>query len=302
MTDIIPGKDGRRTHIKSRLMRESLMDKSLLASTDSENVLRMLPDVNVVAIGGRSVLDRGKGALVPLLDEIVRCRKRHKIILGVGGGARTRHAYHIALDLGLPTGGLAMIAGAVNEQNRYMVQALLAKHNGVVLHKDHFIVLPLWLEAGMIPIVSGMPPFHYWEPPAGLRRVPSHGEDFGLFMVAEAVGARTMTFVKDEDGLYTADPKRDSSAKLIPAISAPELLAMDLPDLIIERSVIEAMVNARHVRRIQIINGLKPKRLRKALAGEAVGTIITSDAVDATRGKRRADRSPRREGGNRDGR
>ena len=162
-----------------------------------------------------------------------------------------------------------MIAGAVNEQNRYMVQALLAKHGGVVLHKDHFIVLPLWLESGMIPIVSGMPPFHYWEPPAGLRRVPSHGEDFGLFMVAEATGARTMTFVKDEDGLYTADPKRDRSAEFIPAITAHELLARDLPDLIIERSVIEAMVHARHVRRIQIINGLKPKLLGKALKGEA---------------------------------
>lgn len=301
MTEIIRGEEGRRTHIKSRLMRESLMDKSLLASTDAENILRMLPDVNVVAIGGRSILDRGKAALVPLLDEVVWCRKRHKIILGVGGGARTRHTYHIALDLGLPTGGLAMIAGAVNEQNRYMVQALLAKHNGVVLHKDHFIVLPLWLEAGMIPIMSGMPPFHYWEPPAGLRRVPSHGEDFGLFMVAEAVGARTMTFVKDEDGLYTADPKRDSSAKLIPAISAPDLLAMDLPDLIIERSVLEAMVNARHVRRIQIINGLKPKRLRTALEGEHAGTIITSDPMDARPGKGRSNRSPRREGQHRDG-
>ena len=57
-------------------------------------------------------------------------------------------------------------------------------------------------------------------------------------MVAEAVGARTMTFVKDEDGLYTADPKRDRSAEFISAITAPELLARDLPDLIIERSVI----------------------------------------------------------------
>ena len=104
MTDIIPGKDGSRTHIKSPLMRESLMDKSLLASTEAEGVLRMLPDVNVVAIGGRSILDRGKAALVPLLDEVVRCRKRHKLIVGVGGGARTRHAYHIALDLGFRPG------------------------------------------------------------------------------------------------------------------------------------------------------------------------------------------------------
>jgi molybdenum storage protein len=268
-------------------MRESLMDKGPIGSTEAESVLKMLPDVNVVAIGGRSILDRGKDALIPLLDELVRCRKRHKIVLGVGGGARTRYAYHIALDLGLPTGGLAMIAGAVNEQNRNMVQALLAKHKGIVLDKDHFIVMPLWLEAGMIPIVNGMPPYHYWEPPAGLRRVPSHGEDFGLFMVAEAIGARSMIFVKDEDGLYSADPKRDPSAEFIPAITAAELLAINLPDLIIERSVIEAMLNAQHIRRIQIINGLKPKRLAKALAGKPVGTIISADAPDAARGNNR---------------
>ena len=89
-----------------------------------------------------------------------------------------RHTYHIALDLGIPTGGLAMVAGAVNEQNRYMVQALLAKHGGVVLHKDHYVVLPLWLASGMIPIISGMPPYHYWELPTCRRRVPHYREDF----------------------------------------------------------------------------------------------------------------------------
>ena len=118
-------------HLPSKLMRESLMDKQVLAGTETPS-LPLLPDVHVVAIGG-SILDRGRDALLPLMDEIVRCRRRHKIILGVGGGARMRHAYHIGLGLGLPTGGLAMIAGAVNEQNRYMVQGVLAAHGGVVL-------------------------------------------------------------------------------------------------------------------------------------------------------------------------
>jgi molybdenum storage protein len=274
-------------------MRESLMDKQVLARTDAEDVLPILPDVNVVAIGGGSILDRGRDALVPLLDEIVRCRRKHKIVLGVGGGARVRPTYHIGLDLGIPTGGLAMVAGAVNEQNRYMVQALLARHGGVVLHKDHFVVLPLWLEAGMIPIMSGMPPYHYWEPPSGDRRVPLHREDFGMFMVSEVLGARSMTFLKDEDGLYTADPKKDSSAKLIPSITAEELLGRQLPDLIIERTVVEAMRHTRHTRRVQVINGLKPRLLRQALAGEPVGTVITAQegrakgtTGSARRGKR----------------
>jgi molybdenum storage protein len=252
------------------------MDRKVLAAADSQPVIPILPDVHIVHIGGASIMDRGKNAIEPLLDEIVRCRQDYKIILGVGGGARTRHIYHIALDLGIPTGGLAMVAGAVNEQNRYMVQALLAKHGGVVLHKDHYVVLPLWLASGMIPIFSGMPPYHYWEPPTGNSRVPHYREDFGMFMVSEVLGAASMIFVKDEDGLYTADPKKNPAAEFIPTIDAQDLLGRVLPDLIIDRSVIENMPHARNSRRVQIINGLKPEMLSKALAGEPVGTVITA--------------------------
>jgi molybdenum storage protein len=282
MTEIVKEEQG-RTHIRSPLMRESLMDRDVLAATDGSEVLPLLPDVHVVHIGGASILDRGKAAIVPLLDEVVRCRATHKLVLGVGGGARMRHTYHIALDLGIPTGGLAMVAGAVNEQNRYMVQALLAKHGGVVLHKDHYVVLPLWLASGMIPILSGMPPYHYWEPPTGARRVPHYREDFGMFMVSEVLGAASMIFVKDEAGLYTADPKKDPAARFIPRITAAELLAHDFPDLIIDRAVVESLLHARNTRRVQIINGLEPGLLGRALAGEPVGTVITAPAGEASR-------------------
>lgn len=276
MAEMIKEGTGHRTHLKSPLMRESLMDRKVLAATDSEQVIPILPDVHIVHIGGASILDRGKDALLPLLDEVVRCRKEYKIILGVGGGARMRHTYHIALDLGIPTGGLAMVAGAVNEQNRYMVQAVLAKHGGLVLHKDHYVVLPLWLASGMIPILSGMPPYHYWEPPPGANRLPHYREDFGMFMVSEVLGAASMIYLKDEDGLFTADPKKDGRAEFIAAITAQELLDRDLPDLIIDRSVVESMIHARNTRRVQIVNGLKPALLCRALAGEHVGTVIAA--------------------------
>ncbi len=263
----------RRTHIPSRLMRESLLDKHVVASTTTETEISILPDVNIILLGGRSVLDRGKAVLFPILQEIVRCRKRHKIVIGVGGGARGRHTYHICLDLGNPLGGMAMVAGAVDEQNTRLVQSLLAKDKGITLNKDHFLDLPLWLEAGMIPIMTGMPPYHYWEPPTG-EDIPSHGEDLGMFMVSEVLGARSMIFVKDENGLYTGDPKKAPRARFIPSIEAGDLLKMDLPELIIERTVVQTMLSARHTRQVQIVNGLKPNPLRRALAGEPVGTVI----------------------------
>jgi molybdenum storage protein len=106
--------------------------------------------------------------------------------------------------------------------------------------------------------------------------VPHYREDFGMFMVSEVLGAASMIFVKDEDGLYTADPKKNPAAEFIPTIDAQDLLGRGLPDLIIDRSVIENMPHARNSRRVQVINGLKPEMLSKPLAGEPVGTVITA--------------------------
>jgi molybdenum storage protein len=86
-----------------------------------------------------------------------------------------------------------------------------------------------------------------------------------------------MIFVKDEKGLYTADPKKDRNAKFIPEITVAELEQLDLQDVVVERSVLELMKHAISRRSIQIINGLERGNLTKALDGEHVGTIITSD-------------------------
>jgi molybdenum storage protein len=83
-----------------------------------------------------------------------------------------------------------------------------------------------------------------------------------------------MIYVKDEAGLFSADPKKDSAAVHIPRIGLRELLARDLNDLVVERAVLELMVHARHIREIQFVNGLVPGQLTAALEGEPVGTII----------------------------
>jgi molybdenum storage protein len=90
------------------------------------------------------------------------------------------------------------------------------------------------------------------------------------------LGARSMIFVKDEDGLYTADPKKDRNARFIPKITVEELEQLDLVDVVLERTVFELMKTAKHRRSVQIINGLKKGNLTRALNGELVGTIISA--------------------------
>jgi len=232
------------------------------------------PDVKVLKIGGQSMMDRGRSAIYPVLDELVQCKDKHKIMLMAGGGTRARHVYSMASELEMPTGVLAKLGGYVAMQNARMLQMLLAKHGGIYILPDDFEKLPLYFRLGCIPIASGMPPFEYWEKPSALGRIPRHRTDAGVYLTAEVLGASRVIFVKDEDGLYTDDPKKDPNAKHIPRISAQELIEKDLPDVVVERVVLEYVTRAKHCKELQIINGLKPGMLTRALAGEPVGSII----------------------------
>ena len=93
-------------------------------------------------------------------------------------------------------------------------------------------------------------------------------------MVAEVFGARSMIFLKDVDGLYTADPKTNPQAEMIREISVEELIHRKLPTLPIEPSVLELMKHARLARSVRLVNGLVPGNLTRVLAGEAVGSVI----------------------------
>src|SRR5437588_9980216 len=204
-----------RTHIDSPLMRESLVDRRVIARTHSEREFEVLPDVMLVGIGGQSIFDRGKEAILPIAEELADARGKVKMIVGVGGGTRVRHTVSIALGLGLPTGGVAQLVGAMEEANAVLLNALLAKKRSLVMQREHFWELPLYLENGMLPIVISIPPYHFWEPPPEGGPIPAHGSDFGLFELAEVLGMKRIVFVKDVDGLFDRDPKRHPSARLI---------------------------------------------------------------------------------------
>ncbi|HLA41684.1 MAG TPA: uridine kinase, partial [Candidatus Glassbacteria bacterium] len=241
-----------RIHVKSRFMRESLIDKQVIDSTATDKQVAILPQHNVVMIGGKSIMDRGKKAVFPLVDEILENKDKHGMILSVSGGLRLRHSYSVALDLGIPPGGLTMLAGTIEEQNCRMLYGLLAKHGGVRMVRDNFEELAMYLYSGMLPIVVPMPPHFWWEKPPKYGNIPEYGSDYWIFMFAEVLGAKSLIYVKDQDGLYTADPSKDPKAEFIPKIRLDELIAMDLNELIIERKVLDVMIRARKIKRIVI--------------------------------------------------
>jgi molybdenum storage protein len=177
----------------------------------------------------------------------------------------------------MPTGVLSVLGTFVSMQNARMLHYLLARHGIPFVEPVQFPQLPFYLEERNAVIFFGMPPYIFWQPNPAIGRIPPHRTDTGSYLVSEVFGARSMIYVKDEDGLYTADPKKDRNAKFIPEITVSELKAMDLPDVVVEHAVLDHMENAVHRRSIQVINGLVPGNLTRALNGEPVGTIITAD-------------------------
>jgi molybdenum storage protein len=267
------------TELGRRLVAGSLSDEALQRATEATPNFAILPWVNVVKIGGQSIMDRGRSAVGPVVDEIVANLSRHKMILGTGAGTRARHVYSLAIDLGLPVGVLTVLGTAVAWQNAQMLQYLLAQHGIAFLEPEGFASLPHYLMERGAVICQGMPPYKLWEANPDVGRIPPQRTDTGCFLIAEVFGARKMIYVKDEDGLFSADPKKDPTAAHIPRISVQELLARDLDDLIVERAVLDLMLNARNIREIQFVNGLKPGQLTAALDGEPVGTVIFNAAA-----------------------
>lgn len=276
------GDDKGRLHIDTPLLGESLVDKALLRRTEADEYFRMQPDVNVLKIGGQSIMDRGAKAVLPILDELIKAKDDHKILLMTGGGTRARHVYNIGVDLGMPTGVLSKLGDKVSWQNAEMLSVLLAKHGGVKIgHGDHLEQLTMYCQLGYLPITTGIPPYGFFEHPAEIGSIPPHRTDSGAFLLAENIGAKSLIYLKDEKGLYNQDPKKaEDKASLThyDKLTIDELIALDLDDLIVERPVLTFLKNAKCLKSFQIIDALRhPELIIPALEGEHVGTLIYKD-------------------------
>ena len=155
------------SELEALLMERSLTDPELQAKAEAAADFRILPDANVLKIGGQSVIDRGRAAVYPLVEEIVAARKTHKMLIGTGAGTRARHLYSIAAGLSLPAGVLSQLgslgrrperrdAGPAHGEARHFRRSSGAGLSAV----------PLYLAEVNAVVFSGMPPYGLWTRPA----------------------------------------------------------------------------------------------------------------------------------------
>jgi len=268
-------------HVASPLARQTLLDGDLTRPVAGGRPIRLLPWLQVVKIGGRSIMDRGREAILPLVEELRQLLPEHRLLILTGAGIRARHLYSVGLDLGLPVGSLAELAASEAGQNGHILAALLAPEGvSYVEHPTLASQLAIHLAAARAVVGSAFPPYHHHEFPNS--RIPSHRADTGAFLLADALGAAGLTIVEDVDGVYTTDPSGPGGeqAKLLAETSAAEL-AKFKGTLPLDRAVLEVMVTARHIESVQLVNGLVPGRLTAALRGQHVGSIIHTGARKA---------------------
>ncbi len=271
---LIRDKDGKRLHVKSRLMGESLVSKEFLDKLEIAPQQRLYPDVAVMKIGGQSICDRGVKALPSILKEVVANREKNKMLITTGGGTRSRHIYTIGLEMGMPTGVIARFGSMISDQNALMIATLLSPWGGIKMAHSDIVKLPTYFAEGIIPVMHGMPPYDFFAIKPEKGRIPIYRTDVGLIILADLIGSKRIIFIKDENGLYNEDPKKNPDAEFIPKIGAKDLMEMEQDDLVIERPCLEIIQNSEVIDSVQIINGLIQGNITKALAGEHVGTII----------------------------
>ncbi|GAB3451618.1 amino acid kinase family protein [Insolitispirillum peregrinum] len=266
-------------HVASPLAQQTLQDGSLTRPVAGVRPIRLLPWLQVVKIGGRSIMDRGAAAILPIVDELRRLLPEHRLLILTGAGIRARHLYGVGLDLGLPVGSLAPLAASEAGQNGHILASLLAPEGvSYVEHPTIANQLAIHLSATRAVVGSAFPPYHHHEFPSS--RLPTHRADAGAFLLADALGAAGLTIVEDVDGIYSTDPNGPDAdkARLLGEVSSADLLTQE-GTLPVDRAMLDVMANARHIERVQVVNGLVPGRLTAALRGEHVGTIIRTGAA-----------------------
>lgn len=262
-----------RHEIDSGLKGETLVRKGLKRGTQVPP-LRLVPDLNVVKIGGHGIIDYGREVVLPLMEELGELSRLNKMLIVTGGGVRVRHIMDIGIDLGMPTGVLAELAGKISEQNAEIVTLLLSKWGGSRVKTGDLLDLPTLLHLKLLPVIHGTPPYGLYEHPPETGLIPPHRTDTGALLMAEVLGARSCILAKNVEGLYTEDPRVNPKAELIEEITVEELIKLDMEDLVLERKMLYLLRDTVNVKEIRIVNGHRRGTIGMAMRGEKVGTVI----------------------------
>ncbi len=195
----------------------------------------------IVKIGSALLVDETSGNirrawLDALVADVARCRARGQAILIVSSGAIAVGRRHLGLtgrQLKLEEKQAAAATGQIRLAHAY--EEALAKHGITVAqilltpddteerrrHLNARATLNQLLALGAVPVINE-------NDTVATAEIRFGDNDRLAARVAQMVSADTLVLLSDIDGLYTADPRKDPDARLIPEVHelTPEIEAM----------------------------------------------------------------------------
>jgi len=198
--------------------------------------------------------------LVKALKQLVK--ERHRLIVVTGGGETAREYIRAGEKLGLTEYHKDRIGISVSRLHALVLAFSLP---GSLKHIPHSVEeLERYVKANKVIVVGG------FEPGQSTTTV--------AVLCAEAVNADKLIIATNVDGIYTSDPRRDPSARLLEKVHVDELeriltlsqLAGTYP--LFDRLSLSILKRSR-IRTI-VVNGKPPENILKAVQGVKVGSEI----------------------------
>jgi glutamate 5-kinase len=203
------------------------------SESSSDDAAACLRDARrlIVKIGSALLVDETTGQirrewLDAMVDDVALCRKRGQEVIIVSSGAIAVGREHLGL-IGRPLRLEEKQAAAATGQIRlaHAYQETLARHDLTVAqilltlddteerrrHLNARATIDTLLKLGAVPVINE-------NDTVATSEIRFGDNDRLAARVAQMVSADTLVLLSDIDGLYTADPKRDPSATLIPEV------------------------------------------------------------------------------------
>jgi uridylate kinase len=220
----------------------------------------------VLRIGGSVIASPINPELIKEYADLLKDlrRKKHELVVVVGGGELARDLIAVAKKLGLDEPAQDRIAiSASRIFGQFLMETLGEAGCGMIPVTLEEAAKPL--DEGKIVVMGGLKP--------GMTT------DSVAALVAERVRAQLVLKASDQDGVYDKDPKKHPDAVKLDHLSFDDLSQVLAEDKhkagihqILDPEAIRILM--RHRVRVIVCNGFKPDNISAAVKGMHVGTII----------------------------
>lgn len=218
----------------------------------------------VISVGGSVLKDLDINYLRKVTDMFNHLSSEYKLYVVVGGGETARRYIDICRAMGMNETYLDSVGIDATRLNSRVIIAGLKNVNFVPANTIDEAIL---LSKNYSIVVMG-----------GIS--PGYTTDSVTVMIGECASAKRIVIATDVDGVYTADPKKDTNAKIIYKMTYNQLIDIcSVCDVTAgSKSVIDpvaARLMARAKIPVYVVNGKNLEEFKKAIENKKfVGTVI----------------------------